>query len=185
MPPEPKTRAKYHWHPWKILLFVLAGVLVAAGGVMALGGKDETPARTTAPVPTTPGAVSGVRNLFGSGGALNPAVPTPAAAPESDESLSPAFLRGGLSFFVAFAVAFAFRLFVKLAMFFVGLWLASLFLLSSAGYIEIHWSAIDASFTSWAGAIGKQFESFRTFIQGSLPSAGLAGAGLLAGFRRR
>ncbi|MCU0726478.1 MAG: FUN14 domain-containing protein [Planctomycetes bacterium] len=184
METAPKTRAKYRWRPWKVLLFVLAGVFVAAGGVLALGGKEEAPAAPRA-APVSPVEFPGVRSLVGSDPVLNPsaAAPTTAAAP--DDSLSPAFLRGGLSFFVAFAVAFAFRIFVKLAMFFVGLWLASLFLLSSAGYIEIHWQAIDASFTSWAGSVGRQFESFRTFIQGSLPSAGLAGLGLLAGFRRR
>jgi len=118
--------------------------------------------------------------------------PTPSAETKSetppvdaDNPWTPALLRGGLSFLVGFSLAYAVRTFMKIAIFFLGVWAASLFLLASLGWIEVHWNLIDAAFASWSSTIGEQFESARTFITGSLPSAGMAGLGLVTGFRRK
>ena len=86
--------------------------------------------------------------------------------------------------FAAFALAFALRSFLRLALVLAGLWVGSLLLLSSAGWIEVHWETIDAAFTGWTGTLGAQFRSLTAFVTGSLPSAGLGGLGLLAGFRK-
>jgi len=104
---------------------------------------------------------------------------------DGESPWTPALLRGGLSFLVGFSLAYAARTFIKIAVFFLGVWAASLFLLSSLGWIEVHWHLIDTAFASWSSTIGEQFESARTFITGSLPSAGMAGLGLVTGFRRK
>jgi uncharacterized membrane protein (Fun14 family) len=98
---------------------------------------------------------------------------------------SPALLRGGVSFFVAFAVAFAFRAFVRIGLIFVGIWAATLFLLARIGWVEVHWDIIDVWFQARVAGLSDEFESFGRFITGSLPSASMAGLGLFTGLRRR
>jgi uncharacterized membrane protein (Fun14 family) len=106
--------------------------------------------------------------------------------PETKEkagTFSPALLRGGVSFFVAFCLAFALRAFLRIGAIFVGIWALSLFVLSYAGWVEVRWDLIDTAFKNMTTNIGEQFQSFQTFVTGSLPSTGLAVAGLLAGFK--
>jgi uncharacterized membrane protein (Fun14 family) len=188
----PTGPVTYEWCAWKIGLVVFAGLLVVAGGVLALAGsgeEDDSDAEPSAIVQPGGGGTPGAEGLF----PTDPPDVDPDGTPEmgedgaaSPDSLwSPALLRGGISFFAAFVLALAFRAFLKLALIFAGIWVASLFLLSSAGWLEVHWSAIDASFTGWASAVGDQFESFTRFVTGSLPSAGMAGLGLYAGIRRK
>jgi len=97
---------------------------------------------------------------------------------------SPAIFRLGFSFFVGFAIAYALRTFVKLSLVVVGLFALLLFGLEYAGLLEIRWGAIGDRYESLAAWASGQFESFRTFITGELPSAGAAVAGLALGFRR-
>jgi len=116
---------------------------------------------------------------------------TPGAATEGGDATSapidwsPALLRGGFSFLVAFAVAYALRTFMRIAIFFLGVWGASMFLLANLGWIDVHWDAIDAAFSGWASGIGDQFESFGRLVTGSLPATGLAGLGFYTGIRRK
>jgi len=189
---EPKP-TPYRWRVWKIAACAFAGVLVAAGGLMALGGEGE-PGTTAAPSPEREVAVPegeafgpGMPPTPGPDAPDSPGEPAPSGEGTSDDPIawSPALLRGGISFFAAFALAFAFRTFLRVALFFVGVWAASLFLLTWAGWIEVHWEVIDAAFESFAGRIGDQFESVSRFVTGSLPSAGMAGLGLFTGFRKR
>ncbi len=114
-----------------------------------------------------------------------PSAATDTAPVDPDSPWTPALLRGGLSFLVGFSLAYAVRTFIKIAVFFLGAWAASLFLLASLGWVEVHWTLIDAAFANWSSTIGAQFENAKTFITGSLPSAGMAGLGLVTGFRRK
>ncbi|MHC5066723.1 MAG: FUN14 domain-containing protein, partial [Planctomycetota bacterium] len=107
-----------------------------------------------------------------------------AESSDSDGAWSPALIRGGISFFAAFCLAFAFRTFLRLALVFIGIWAASLFFLDHLGWIEVHWTVIDQAFRDMTANIGRQFESVRTLVTGSLPSAGLAGLGLFTGFKK-
>ena len=191
---KPKPTSDYTWKPWKIVSIAVALLLVVAGGLInvASGGTEETPV-ASAPAGRTPtggsALVPGAAILPGGGPSSTPDGEPPAeAAPEpaaDDNPLSPAMLRGGLSFFVGLAVAFALRSFLKIGLFFLGLWLITLFLLAQAGWVEIHWDLMDDSFARMTSRVGEQFESMRTFITGSLPSAGMAGLGLVTGLRKR
>ncbi len=208
---EGATTTGYVWRPWKVL-GVLAACLLTVGGMVGvyLGGDaiPEKPATMTAKSDAGPAsAPSAGTNVPGARG-FGPTPPvtvpddptnpdeTPTATPapsettdtapvDADTPWTPALLRGGLSFLVGFSLAYAVRTFMKIAIFFLGVWAASLFLLASLGWIEVHWDLIDTAFASWSSTISAQFESARTFITGSLPSAGMAGLGLVTGFRRK
>jgi len=186
------AKSSYVWKPWKIGGLVFAGLLVAAGGLLALGGGEESPTGDSSAAPglSDPTGVPGPENSL-LPGHIPESTPAPEASAESattaesEADLSPALLRGGLSFFLAFALGFAARTFIRIALFFVGVWAASLFLLSSVGWVEVHWDLIDTTFSGWADGVGAQFASFTTFITGSLPQAGMASLGLFTGLRRK
>jgi uncharacterized membrane protein (Fun14 family) len=208
---ERDTGARYVWRPWKIGVVAAGILLAAAGGAMALfTGPDEAPSAVVAggeavspePLDTSiAGGPDGDRLLPGSSPPMPG--PTPDSAPTGDEpevsgsgdtttpaadagdgTLSPALLRGGISFLAAFTVGYAFRMFVRIALLFVGIWAISLFALAQAGWLTVHWDEIDVAFRAWASGVGDQFQSFGRFIRGSLPSAGLAGLGLYTGLKR-
>ncbi len=182
----------YVWKPWKIGAVAVAALLLVAGGAMALfGGGDASPAKVNESAGTGSfggaGEIPGARGFSGSGGVSTTTVePVTETADDGSATglLSPALVRGGISFFAAFAVAFALRSFVKLFVIFAGVWVASLFFLASLGWIEVHWTLIDDQFMSWTQGLGAQFQSISSFITGSLPSAGLAGLGLVAGLKK-
>jgi uncharacterized membrane protein (Fun14 family) len=176
----------YQWHPWKIGAVIFAGVLILAGGAFALFADEPEKAE----ISTRSGAASelpGTRSFApgSSGGTTSTDVPADAVSDgEGDDIWSPALLRGGISFFAAFVLAFALRSFLRLAMIFAGVWVASLFLLASLGWIEVHWTVIDDQFVGWTQTLGAQFQSLAGFVTGSLPKAGMAGLGLVAGFKK-
>ena len=95
------------------------------------------------------------------------------------------FLKMGFSFFVGFSLGYALRVFMRVAVVFAGLFFALMFLLSYAGIVEVHWEVMDSLFSRAMDNLGGQLTEARAFITGSLPSAGLAGLGLVAGYRRK
>ena len=202
---ETETSPGYVWRPWKVVGMVAACLLVVAGGVLALtdgeneavitegvssaGGEGSNSTGERVSIPGARGLGSGLPPISTPdvvpGETPAPETPTGGESVDVENAWSPALLRGGLSFLVGFAVAYAARAFLKIAIFFLGVWAASLFLLSSLGWIEVHWSLIDVAFEGWSSHVGAQFESVKTFITGSLPSAGMAGLGLVTGIRRK
>ena len=179
----------YVWKPWKIAAVAVAALLVVGGGALALfGGDDAAPVESFRSESVGgAGTIPGAKGFSGSGGVSTTTIETAAeTAPEEPAGnlLSPALVRGGISFFAAFAVAFALRSFLKIFIIFAGVWAASLFFLASIGWVEVHWSIIDDSFVGLTRTLGAQFESISSFITGSLPSAGLAGLGLVAGLKK-
>jgi uncharacterized membrane protein (Fun14 family) len=187
----------YIWKPWKIGAVAVAALVLVAGGAMALfGGGDPVPTEVSESTlsGSTGGAgeIPGAKGFSGSGGGSGSSSPGETAEPAADlppegsatDLLSPALVRGGISFFAAFALAFALRSFLKLFVIFAGVWVASLFFLASMGWIEVHWTIIDDQFVGWTHTLGAQFKSMSSFVTGSLPSAGLAGLGLVAGLKK-
>ena len=192
-------RPVFEWTRWKIVTFSLAGLLIAVGVITAFAGTGASPSADTltasGPVGAVPAGPGANRLLPGSvpSGPTEPgettepggsAVPPPAEG-ETGVTWSPALLRGGISFFAAFALAFAFRSFLKIALILVGIWAGAMFYFSYLGWIEVHWDVIDAAFNAMTANVGEQFKSVQTFITGSLPSAGMGGLGLYTGFRRK
>ncbi len=175
---------------WKKILLITAGVLVAVGlALLPFGsGGDLSTSQGSAGIQGVPGGAAGsqfTQGGFGDGQQQldengNPIV---AGAAESGD-LSPVFLKLGFSFFVGFAIGYAFRQFLKLALIFVGLQLILLFGLTALGWVTVEWEIMADAWDGFIAQLGGQLESFRSFIAGGLPQAGLASLGLFTGFKR-
>lgn len=98
---------------------------------------------------------------------------------------SPFFLKGGFSFFVAFCVGYATRMWLKLSAIFLGTFFLGVFILSYFGALDVDWTTIEGWWNAAVARIEAEAVDFKTFITGSLPQAGAAGMGLIAGFRGR
>ncbi len=99
--------------------------------------------------------------------------------------LSPALIKGGFGMFVGFAIGFAIRAFVRLAVLIAGIYLLALTLMAYAGWVEIHWEVMEAQFNQLASNLGEQFASFRQFLTGSIPVTGMTGVGLFVGMKKK
>ncbi|MEE2940002.1 MAG: hypothetical protein VX460_06430 [Planctomycetota bacterium] len=154
-----------------------------AAGASSLTAADPTSTSATSaggaaePAGFTAGGSAGGTIIIGDG-----STPT---APEAAPLWAPVLAKGGLSFFVAFCVGYALRTFLKGTMLVIGVVALAIFGLQKAGILgEIDWAVARGHWDDLTAGIGRQFESLRTFVTGSLPSAGSAGLGLVAGFRR-
>ncbi|MEL6429431.1 MAG: FUN14 domain-containing protein [Planctomycetota bacterium] len=108
-----------------------------------------------------------------------------AAASNEAPLWAPLLAKGGLSFFVAFCIGFALRTFLKGTMLVVGVVALAIFGLQKAGIVgDVDWTRAQGYWDDLTANIGAQFASLKQFVTGSLPSAGSAGVGLVAGFRR-
>jgi uncharacterized membrane protein (Fun14 family) len=160
---------------WKKVLLAIAGVLVAAGAVFAIVDSGKTP---PAPAPHA-GAGTGLQTSLVPGD--HPAGEPVATAPEP---VSAGFFRLGFSFIAGFCIGLAVRKTLKLTAVVAGLLLLCLFLLSYAGMITVNWQAFDNLYQTVAQRVERESAQLRTFITGSLPAAGLAALGLVAGFKK-
>lgn len=195
---------------WKRVLLAFASLLIVVGAAWmpfekgdrsdlarteeaAAASDEETPGSGALEVLTGSGAGAGLLPggptlpLPGTGGSgsddpRDP--PSSAGNTTSDETLSPALLQMGFSFFAAFAVGLAFRSFLKVALVFVGMQLLALFGLSYVDWITVHWDTMSDAFDRFVAGARGEFESFQAFVTGSLPQVGLASLGLVAGFKR-
>jgi len=112
-------------------------------------------------------------------------IPGPAGAQAGEEEQwAPGFLKMGFSFFVCFAIGYAARKFLKVGLVVFGIMFAFLFLASYLGYVSINTDAMSADWDKFVDAAKTQFDSFKSFLTGSLPAAGLGLVGLYAGFRQ-
>ncbi len=169
---------------WKKVLAVLSLLLGGAG--LAMGGASGSPSKSVGERGAGDGLVqpagfNGTNSLTGSGGLIGVGDPEP----EPDKLWAPLLAKGGLSFFIAFCIGYALRTFLKGTMLVIGVVSLALFGLHKAGIVtDIDWSKAQGYWDSLTANVGKQFESFKTFVTGSLPSAASGGVGLVAGFRR-
>ncbi|MBK8978626.1 MAG: hypothetical protein IPM29_22240 [Planctomycetes bacterium] len=186
---------------WKRLLLIGAGVFVALGLVLLPfeGGRSGDLSTSQGSASQAPGGAAGAgghreaAGLQASGSSLVPGGTgtgagggtDPSAAAASGQDLSPVFLGLGFSFFVGFAIGYAFRAVLKLALIFVGLQFIVLYLLNHAGWVTIDTSAMATSWDTFVSRAGSDLESFKAFITGSLPKASLGTLGLYTGFKRR
>jgi uncharacterized membrane protein (Fun14 family) len=97
---------------------------------------------------------------------------------------APAMMKLGFGFFAGFCIGYAFRAFLKIGILVTGVLLALLIGLQYAGLISIDWSALDSRYHTLLGWLGGQFETFKHFANGVLPSAGTTLFGLTVGFKR-
>lgn len=151
-------------------------LLPANPGEKPAAGSSTATVETTRAANHGPGAGLAPQSRRGESGDV---------AAEEDDVLAPAALQGGFSFFAAFAVGYALRAFLKLSLIYIGLVFLTMSVLAWIGWIEIRWNVPEEQFASLTETVKSQFESFRAFISGSLPSAGMAGLGLFAGLKKR
>ncbi len=116
-----------------------------------------------------------------------PAGPTPALDAGSTETdpLSPAFVRHGFGFFIGFCVGFALRSLFRFSLILVGVQVMVLAVFSSLGWVEVRWDVITQAWEGYSADLSGQFETFRTFLAGEIPSAALSAAGFYTGLRRK
>ena len=164
---------------WKKGVMIGCAMLIAIGLVLLPFEASRSPDLSTSqnPTATTPNGAAGLVDDGTTGAA--------GADAEEKSELSPAFLRLGFSFFVGFAVGYAFRSFLKLVLVVIGMLLIALFSLSYIEWVTVNWDAMGQSFDVFMASVQQEAGAFRSFITGSLPTAGLASLGLFAGFRRR
>ena len=125
-------------------------------------------------------------NSLGPGTSIGGGTPTSGTEDSAAKTLwAPLFAKGGLSFFIAFCIGYALRTFLKGTMLVIGVVALAVFGLQKAGLIDtVNWEKAQGYWDSLTANLGEQFESFKSFVSGSLPSAASGGVGLVAGFRR-
>lgn len=162
------------------LMLVAAVLFIAVGfGLSAMAG-DGAPPATDQPL-----GQFQVNSL--SAGALSTggsATTDASGASGFAKDWSPFFMNGGFSFFLAFCMGYALRMFFKISAIFIGLAGLLLFGLAKAGVIEPDWGKMEGWFDVVAGHVKSGFASGKAFISGSLPSAGFATLGLYTGFKK-
>lgn len=189
---------------WKKAMLAGAMVFIVIGGLLSfLGGSSTAAPAPDAGVASAQEGDTELKTTIGEDGAsaqgqgLVPGGPGMDQEPGGGESpsgsegssalgdWSPFFLKGGFSFFVAFCVGYALRSFFKISILALGAIFMVLFALSYIDFITVEWSALEGVYDKAFARIKEEAQGFKTFITGSLPSAGLAGLGLFAGFKRR
>ncbi len=166
-------------------MFMAVGLGLKVYGLLAPAATAPAAGETAVDVPRSPLA----RSLA----PANPRTDSDAPSPESElregewsaEDWSALLFPLGLSFVVGFAMGYALRQFLRLALLIAGCVLLGVFGLQYAGVIEVDWSSMEEPFETVRGWLAEQTDGFREFINGKLPSAGSAGAGLWVGFRKR
>jgi len=149
-----KPVKSYQLKPWKIAAISFSALLVVAGLLLAFVGSDKPESSGTGVEAVQPGGSSGLDSPvkgFGGGSTSGPIIEGSfKIGTEEEESgtWSPALLRGGISFFVAFCLAFALRSFLRLATIFIGIWALSLFAFDYLDWIQVNWGLIEDKFTN-------------------------------------
>lgn len=158
---------------WKKIAAVLAVLLLVGGAVLkATGGGD-------APASTASGALPG-HSFLGAGSSASPA----SAEPSPGDEYGPALMKVGLGFLVGLSIGVFLRSSLRLALVFFGLFALAVLGLEQIGLVTVHWDLASEGFENAKGALGEQFASFKSFIEGQLPGGGAGAAGLYSGFRR-
>jgi len=188
---------RYHFTPAKIILLVAAIAMIGIG-LFGSAGRSSTSQSTS---PSSPQSTAN-RSLAPNGGnsliqplvEVFPSSPTSSTSQTSTASIedrtmleqwSPSMVRGGFSMFIGFAIGYAIRAFLRLAIIIVGAFFLVLTLMAWAGWVEIHWTVIEGQFNHMISNLETQFASFKAFLMGSIPSAGLGAAGLASGLRQK
>ncbi|MBM3879174.1 MAG: hypothetical protein FJ387_05575 [Verrucomicrobia bacterium] len=177
---------QYRFTKGKWLLLAAAGLMVVLG--LAFGPARSTPAEAGSASADT-GAGLSASDLLGSSFAEAPRTPR-ANAPDNSSApgmlpeVSAFLVKGGFGLFVGFAIGFAIRSFVRLALVLAGCYLLLLSLMAYAGWVEIHWDAMQAQFDRSVTTLGEEFTSFKAFLSGAVPASGMTALGLTFGLRK-
>ncbi|MCP5518965.1 MAG: FUN14 domain-containing protein [Verrucomicrobiales bacterium] len=180
----------------KAVALVAAILMMVGGAVIAFTvDRPETPAATAASrSASTPSGGGLLGNSFGEsrpGGApASAGTPSATAEPANEDALglhdlSPFMLKGGFGLFIGFAMGFAVRAFLRLAMVIVGFYCLLLTMMAYLGWVEVHWNLMENQFTQFTTLLSSQLQSFKSFLTGAIPALGMTAGGFLVGLRRR
>ena len=172
----------YRFTRGKWILLAVATLMVAAGvllGKRSTGGTGGTLAGGK-PNSLLGSSFAGSR-LAADGTAM---ATTPADGADA-RAVSVFLVKGGFGAFIGFAIGFAIRSFVRLAVVMLGVYFLALMFMSHAGWVEIHWSLMQDQFNRSVATLGEQFTSFKAFLTGAIPSSSMGALGLAWGLRRR
>jgi uncharacterized membrane protein (Fun14 family) len=173
----------------KIFVLGVAILMMILGLVLAVTA-ERAPTPAGDPEATSP-ALPGLGQGFAPSRTGNLPSSQPAEARDGKDGgvglndLSPFMVRGGFGLFIGFAIGFAMRAFLRLAVVIIGFYLLVLSMMAYVGWIEIHWTLMEDQFTGLLGYLGSQFESFQSFLTGAIPASGLTATGFVFGLRRR
>ena len=171
---EPDAKAEREPYPrWKKLIIAAAAALLLSGLLLRLVAIPVDDQATSLAMPTT--ATSLVEGDAGSETTVE----------QGTSPWSSALMLLGFSFFVGFAMGTVLRMFLRLAIVFVGLVFLVLVGLPQHALVTVNRDALDLMFQSLSERVGADFEQFRTMMTGRLPQAGLGALGLFTGFKRR
>lgn len=185
--------------PMKIGVLIFSMALIGIGAFLHFSGGGSQVADAGTPSGAPAHGFSGQNNFSGDNlsnifdstltnlfpESSQPQTKSADQVPENMNEWSPTFLRGGAGLFLGFCVGFAIRSFVKLGSVILGFYILSLLMLSWLGWIEINYPEIDAQLGNLTESLKTQFESFKAFLAGSIPTAGLAGVGFFSGLKKK
>ncbi len=174
---------------WALVLVGVSIVLMVAGLALPFVARgNSAPAATGAGGASNIPGVTGFTGGTGPGGMENVGDSGPSGEPRPATGAvawGPSVFRMGFSFFVGFAIAFALRSFMKLALVALGFFFLALFGLQYAGLLEVKWGAMSERYDELTQNLETRAKGAWTSMSVLLPSAASASAGLLAGFWRR
>lgn len=173
-----KERHQLPGSSWKLLGVAMLAMLVSV--VWWVAAPDEAPTASVAELGRDSTATGPASGLMATPGTNQSSDDAPAA-----RRTAPLAFRMGFSFFVGFAVAFALRSVLTVAVTVIGFAFLVAFGLHYAGLIDVSWEAIAGRFETLQAWLWGQVESVRAFAKGVLPSATAATLGLFAGWRRK
>ena len=97
---------------------------------------------------------------------------------------APFLTKGGFGMFVGFAIGFAVRAFLRLALIMAGIQFLALAGMSYLGWVVVDWQAMGQDFTELTRHLPEQLASFKAFLNGAIPATGFTLTGLTMGLRK-
>ena len=176
---------------WKKMLLSLATLLVVSGiliqGYGLLFSKtSDTPKSTNTTISHDPQRSFLPDGTGGRPGRGGTSTGTEARGDGLLEDWSPALVKGGLGFFLGFALGCVFRTFFKISALIVGMIFLGVFGLQQIGFIEgFNWDILEQWYDKGVARVIEEAKEFKSFVAGSVPSAGMAGLGIFTGLKRK
>jgi uncharacterized membrane protein (Fun14 family) len=182
-PGRPGEPEGYRFSRWKQAVCGVAVAMVVTGIGLQLAGVSSGGGTAGGERGSSDSATLG--NSFLPEGVLGPGTAEAADSGEANETIPRALVRGGIGFLLGFFVGFALRAVFKVSLVVAGAVVLLFLGLNYAGLIEIKWELVNQQLSQLRDAVQTQAAGVRDFLAGAIPSMGLLGLGMVAGFRKK